>query len=89
MELLRLKELLKEKNMTGKDLADKVGVSTVTISNISSGNSFPKSELLIYIAEALEVSVKDLFAPGENEEAIYIKKDGNYIKIGEIKTDLK
>lgn len=33
MEILRLKEILKEKEVTGKELAEKVGVSTVTLSN--------------------------------------------------------
>lgn len=85
MELLRLKEILKEKGITGKELAEKVGVTPVAISNITSGNSFPKGDLLKAIAEALGVSVKDLFTPGEDEEAIYIKRDDKFIKVGEIK----
>lgn len=88
MELLRIKELLKEKNMTGKDLAEKVNVSSVAISNITSGNSFPKPDLLKNIAEAMDVDIRELFVPTKENpeyESIYKLKDGKYIEIGSIK----
>ena len=86
MELLRLKAVLLEKGVTGKELAEKVGVSPVAISNIASGNSFPKPELLKKIAEVLDVDIRELFVPTkENDvERIYIQKEGRYISIGEI-----
>jgi transcriptional regulator with XRE-family HTH domain len=61
MSVLRLKEILKEKEMSGKGLAEIVGVTQATISNISNGNHFPKPDLLLKIAETLDVDVKDLF----------------------------
>ena len=61
MNILRLRELLKEKEMTGKELAERVGVSQNTISNIVNGYSFPKPELLLSISEKLDVDLKDLF----------------------------
>ena len=90
MEILRLKAILMEKGMTGKDLSKKVGVSTVAISNIASGNSFPKPDLLIKIAKELDVDVRELFYPTKEDEArelIYIQKDGQYINIGELKIE--
>lgn len=86
MNILRLKELLMEKGMTGKDLSQKVGVSTVAISNIASGNSFPKPELLRNIAEALDVDIRELLISTKEDkgEPIYILKEDKYIKIGEI-----
>ncbi|MDT0646330.1 helix-turn-helix transcriptional regulator [Zunongwangia sp. F260] len=84
MEYLRIKELLKEKGMTGKELAEKTNVSNVTISNIASGNSFPKPQILQSIAEALGVRLKDLFAAEEGMRPIFIKEGDKYIKIGEI-----
>ncbi|MEQ8418815.1 MAG: helix-turn-helix transcriptional regulator [Arenibacter algicola] len=63
MEVLRLKEILGEKNISGKDLAEAVGVSPVSISNIVQGNSFPKPELLLGIARELNVDVRELFRP--------------------------
>ncbi|MCM4170070.1 XRE family transcriptional regulator [Arenibacter sp. TNZ] len=63
MELLRLKEILGKKGISGKDLAETVGVSPVSISNIVQGNSFPKPDLLLSIAKELEVDVRELFRP--------------------------
>ncbi|WP_034917842.1 helix-turn-helix domain-containing protein [Gillisia sp. CAL575] len=86
MEILRLKEILKAKEVTGKDLAEKVGVSTVSMSNIVSGNSFPKPDLLRSIAEVLDVDIRELFYPTKETktEVIYIEKEGKYINVGEI-----
>jgi len=86
MELLRIKELLREKNLTGKDIAEKVGVSTVAISNIVSGNSFPKPELLKKISEELDVDIRDLFISTKEDakEAVYVLREGNYINVGSI-----
>lgn len=63
MEVLRLKEVLSEKGMSGKDLAKAVGVTPVSISNIVQGNSFPKPELLLSIAKELDIDVRELFRP--------------------------
>jgi len=84
MDHLRLRELLKEKNMTGKQLAEQVGISTVAVSKIVSGNSFPRPEVLRKIAEALDVELRDLFTPEGEAQALYIKKGETYIKVGEI-----
>lgn len=61
MNILRLKELLQEKSITGKELATRLGVSQNTVSSIVNGNSFPKPSLLLDIAKALEVDLRDLF----------------------------
>ena len=87
MEQLRIRELLKEKNMTGKQLSEKVGISTVSMSNIVSGNSFPRPEVLKRISKALGVQLRDLFTTEGAAEPIYIKKGDNYIRIGEINLD--
>lgn len=87
MNLLRLKEVLKEKGISGKDLAEKVDVSPQTISNIIQGINFPKPELLIKIAEALEVDIRDLFKPTKEDftEPIFIKREDHYVSIGSLK----
>ncbi|PKA83597.1 DNA-binding XRE family transcriptional regulator [Ulvibacter sp. MAR_2010_11] len=63
MEILRLKDILKSKGITGKDLAEKVDVTPASISNIVQGNSFPKPELLLKISDVLDVDVRELFFP--------------------------
>ncbi len=89
--MLRLKEVLKEKSITGKELADRVGVTPASISNISNGNHFPKPELLKQIAQELDVDVRELFIPTKEKETqpIFIEKDGAYVKVGEILKDLE
>ncbi|GGE92233.1 DNA-binding transcriptional regulator, XRE-family HTH domain [Chishuiella changwenlii] len=88
MEILRLKEVLKEKGLTGKELAEKVNVTENTISFMSTGRTQPRFDLLIQIAEVLDVDIKDLFnstKEPEELETLYIFKDGSYIPIGKIK----
>ncbi|MCD8415471.1 helix-turn-helix transcriptional regulator [Tenacibaculum dicentrarchi] len=61
MQILRLKELLKEKNVSGKTLSDMVNVSENTISFIVTGKTQPRFELLLKIADVLNVDIKELF----------------------------
>ncbi|WP_417237370.1 helix-turn-helix domain-containing protein [Bizionia paragorgiae] len=68
MQLLRLKEVLKDKGVTGKDLSDAVGVTTASISNIVNGNHFPKPELLKSIADHLDVDIRELFIPTKEDQ---------------------
>ncbi|WP_417237220.1 helix-turn-helix domain-containing protein [Bizionia paragorgiae] len=87
MQLLRLKEVLKEKGVTGKDLSEGVEVTTASISNIVNGNHFPKPELLKKIADFLNVDIRELFIPTKEEtvtETIYVNRNGNYEPIGEL-----
>lgn len=58
---LRIKELLKEKKMLQKDLADKMGVSDVALRQSLKGN--PTIGTLQKVADALGVEFVELFAP--------------------------
>jgi len=86
MNILRLKELMNEKGITGKELADKVEVTPASISNIVQGNSFPKPDLLIKIAGVLDVDVRDLFQSTKPNEAetIFVFREGSYTPIGKL-----
>lgn len=55
-----LAEVRKEKQMTQKDLADKLFVSDKTVSKWERGNSMPNVTLLIPLAEVLGISVTEL-----------------------------
>ena len=83
MELLRIKELIKEKGLTGKDLAERVGVHPVNFSKIVSGNSFPKPELLKKIAEELDIDIRELFYSTKETEELngFIEYKGEVYKI--------
>lgn len=63
MAILRLKEIMALKGISRDDLANKVEVSPTTISNISSEKNLPTIQLLIKIADVLDVDVRELFIP--------------------------
>lgn len=83
-EILRLKEVLKEKGITGKTLSDKVGVTPTSISHIVKGNHFPKPELLLSIADALDVDVRELFTPSTALNG-FVEYSGTIYRIQSIK----
>jgi transcriptional regulator with XRE-family HTH domain len=84
MEVLRLKELMSLKGISREELANKVGVSMTTISNINSEKNLPTIHLLLQIAEALDVDIREMFVPtkgnlvvqSEIEEAKELIKSG-------------
>lgn len=61
---LRIKEILKEKKITQKELAKKMGVAEISLSR--SINGAPTLTTLEKIASALGVEVAELFAPSRN-----------------------
>jgi transcriptional regulator with XRE-family HTH domain len=56
-----IKELMKLKKVTSKDLAEIVGVSSTHISYVINNKRYPSVELLGKIADVLEVSVDEFF----------------------------
>jgi transcriptional regulator with XRE-family HTH domain len=55
-----LKELLKSKGIKQKWLANKLGVSEVTVSNWCSAKSMPKKAHLLKLSELLEIPIKSI-----------------------------
>lgn len=79
MSQIRLKELCKEKGMTFNDLGEKIGVSRVSLSGITTGKQKPSFDTLEKIAGALGVSLSELFAPAPSQ--IKCPKCGTVLKI--------
>lgn len=61
---LKIKELAKSKGLTLNDLANKMGINRVTLSNMINGN--PTVSTLSKIAESLNVPVSELFSLEED-----------------------
>lgn len=61
--VLRIKELIKQKGLTITEVAERMNVNRVNLSNMISGNPTIKS--LEQIAEAMEVDVWELFISPE------------------------
>lgn len=87
MEILRLKDVLKEKGVTGKELSSKVDITENALSMIINGKRQPRFELLIEISKVLDVDVRELFVPTkeDDQETIYIQTKEGLKPIGEIK----
>ena len=64
--LPRIKELCKERGIGISELAEKVGMTRVSIGNFIAGRQWPSSKALIKIADALGVDFSELFAPKRN-----------------------
>ena len=76
--MLRIKEIIKAKGITAKELAAKIGISEGALSLAINGN--PTVETLVKIASALCVSVSELFdAPKEG--VIHCPNCGTELKI--------
>ena len=59
--MLRVKELLKSRGLTAKELASRLGITEAALSSSLSGN--PTLDRLNAIADALGVPVTELFVP--------------------------
>ena len=55
-------ELRKQKGMTQKELAEKVGVSDKTISKWECGNGFPDATLMLPLCNALGITANELLS---------------------------
>ena len=84
INILRLKEVLKEKGTTSKELSELLGISETSISRIINGTQTPKLETLLNIATALNVDIRDLFVSNliSNKQTIYIKENDTFKEVG-------
>lgn len=60
---MRIKEILKEKGITGTELAKQLGVTQGAFSQYISANGNPSLKTLQKIATALNVPIQELFNP--------------------------
>lgn len=80
---LRIKEICKQKGMTMGQIAERLGISPVNLSNSLNGN--PTMNRLQEVADILEVEISELFEK-ENKAEIsgYVEVDGVVHKIESI-----
>lgn len=77
--MLRIKEILKEKNITSKYLAEKLGMTEVGLSKAIGENGNPSLKRLREIANVLNVPLSRLFI--ENSTSINCPNCGKPINI--------
>lgn len=68
--VLRLRELLKERNLTVAQFAEMSGLSQSNISNYMNGNISPTLETLYKISNALGIEITELFRKKEEIKLI-------------------
>ena len=68
----RIKVVLAEKSLTNKWLAEKLGKDQATVSKWCTNNAQPSLEMLLKIASVLQVDVRELLRPTE-DDATYIR----------------
>ena len=72
MAELRIKEILKERNMTSKSLAESMGKAPQYISNVINGGKGVSINSLEEIAKHLEVPISSLFADSKSSNGTLV-----------------
>lgn len=82
--ILRIKEVIKERGMTITELADKMGINRVNLSNMINGN--PTVETLNKISNAIGCDISELFErPNSDTTVLTCPKCGTKLKVTESK----
>lgn len=78
----RIKELCQSKGLTQKDLADKMGISDISLNKTLRGD-YPQLQSLERIANALEVDIAELFVKSipDSEVNGYVKVKGTLYEV--------
>jgi transcriptional regulator with XRE-family HTH domain len=78
----RIKDICKEKGTTQKELAEKLGITDISLNKTLRGD-YPRLQSLELIAEALKVDIKELFGISEQQKsnAITCPHCGGKIKV--------
>jgi len=73
----KLVELMKERNITQKELAKKIGIDETAMSRYANGSRTPRIDILANLARELDVTIEYLV--GQGEEDYEYKKVKNLI----------
>ena len=77
---LNLKEILKEKGITSKELAAQLGVTSVTISYIVTNKTTPSLDMVSRIAKALNIKISTLLGEEPLKVVDDSKEFASYIR---------
>ncbi|MDE7306200.1 MAG: helix-turn-helix domain-containing protein [Clostridia bacterium] len=69
-----IKATRKEKNLTQREVAEKLSISEKTVSKWETGNGLPEVSLMLPLCELFEVSVNELLSGERLDEKQYHKK---------------
>lgn len=78
---MRIKELIKKRGLTAKEVASVAGITEAMLSNVASGKGNPNLQTLMKIADALDVKVRELFDGAPLVEIVSCPKCGTEIRV--------
>ena len=81
MSYLRIKELLKDRNLTAKELARDLGIAENSLSRIITEKQQPRFDLLRKIADRLNVEVWQLFKGSDKAVSGFVEYQGSLHRI--------
>ena len=85
-----IKATRKEKNLTQREVADRIGISEKTVSKWETGNGLPEVSLMLPLCELLEISVNELLSGERLDEKRYFEKaEQNIMSLMEEKAEAK
>ena len=85
-----IKTIRKEKNLTQREIAERMSISEKTVSKWETGNGLPEVSLMLPLCKLLEISVNELLS-GErlDEKEYYNKAEENIMNILQEKAEAK
>ena len=85
-----IKAIRKEKNLTQREVAEKLNISEKTVSKWETGNGLPEVGLMLPLCELLEISVNELLSGERLDEKRYFEKaEQNIMSLIEEKAQAK
>lgn len=75
----KIKGLRKKYNIKSFELADKIGISKIFLSNIETGKRNPSSEVVKKMCEIFQISLSEFYEGVESNEAPKIKTIGEQL----------
>ena len=85
-----IKTCRKEKNLTQREVAEKLNISEKTVSKWETGNGLPEVSLMLPLCELLEISVNELLSGEKLDEKRYVEKaEQNIISLMDEKAQAK
>ncbi len=80
--LLRIGYYMKLNSISRDEMASRLNLTPVSITNITTGNTYPSVDLLLVIAEMFNVDIRDLFTPTKVEYSNQLEEAKSLIKKG-------
>lgn len=85
-----IKAIRKEKNLTQREVAERLGISEKTVSKWETGNGLPEVSLMLPLCSFLEISVNELLSGERLDEKRYFEKaEQNIMSLMEEKATAK